>query len=174
MALPDDLRLCDLALDDLQPILELVGACDRTYVEWAPQGWEPPDLALDQARWTKDWDQPDRWARGAIEHSERLIGMVGWRAQRDDYGRVLRGVAHVSALFVHPDRWREGIAEALLQIAEGSMSERGYRFARLWTPERAPARAFYEATGWSEDGRSGWHEALRLPIVGYEKRLASR
>jgi len=172
--LPGDLTLCELGLGDLGTILELVGRCDRTYVDWAPPGWEPPDLELDRARWANDWDLPDRWARGVTEPAGRLVGMAGWRAERDDNGRTVRGVAHVSALFIHPDRWREGIAQALLVVAEAAMREQGCRLARLWTPEGAPAQGFYEATGWSEDGRSGWHEGLRLPIVGYEKRLASR
>jgi GNAT superfamily N-acetyltransferase len=172
--LPVDLTMCELGLGDLATILELVSRCDRTYVEWAPQGWEPPDLELDRARWANDWNQPDHWARGAAERSGRLVGLARWRADRDDSGRAVQGAAHVSALFIHPDRWREGIAEALLVVAEAAMREQGYRVARLWTPEGAPAQGFYEATGWSKDGRSGWHEGLRLPIVGYEKRLASR
>jgi GNAT superfamily N-acetyltransferase len=171
MMLPPDLRVCDLGLDDLDAILDLVGRCDHTYHEWAPPGWDVPDLELDRARWKRNWKQPGRWARGAVERSGRLVAMEAWRAQLTDDGRPASGVAEVSALFVHPDRWREGIAASLMEIAEDAMRAHGYRLARLWTPEDAPARRYYEATGWRPDGRSGWHEALQLPIVGYQKPL---
>jgi GNAT superfamily N-acetyltransferase len=171
MPLPPDLSLCELGLDELDSMLELVGCCDRTYREWAPPGWDVPDLELDRARWERDWGQAGRWARGAVEESGRLVGMVAWRSHRNERDRAVPGVAHLSALFVHPERWREGIGLALVENAEAAMRERGYRLAVLWTPEGAPARHFYEAIGWRVDGRRGWHEALQLPIVGYEKRL---
>jgi len=79
--------------------------------------------------------------------------------------------AHVSAVFVDPARWRQGIATVLLSQAEEAMRERGHHLARLWTPEDAPARRFYEAHGWRHDGRRTWHDRLQLAHVGYEKRL---
>ena len=81
------------------------------------------------------------------------------------------GRAHVSAVFTHPDRWREGIAAALLALAEEAMRTEGYRTVQLWTPREAPARRFYEATGWRHDGREQWLDELALPIVAYVKAL---
>ena len=171
MALPRDLSLCDLGLDDLEAVIGLVARCDRTYLEWAPRGWRVPNLELDRARWEESWRVPGRWTKGAVDPSRRLVAMAGWRPEQGADGRALPGVAHISALFVDPTRWREGIAASLLELAEASMSAHGYRIARLWTPELAPARHFYEVAGWSVDGRRRWHEALELPVVGYEKRL---
>ena len=79
--------------------------------------------------------------------------------------------AHVSAVFTHPDRWREGIAAHLLERAEGAMRAEGFREVQLWTPSEAPARRFYEATGWYHDGREQWLAELALPIVAYVKTL---
>ena len=36
------------------------------------------------------------------------------------------------------------------------MRAEGYREVQLWTPREAPARRFYEATGWRHDGREQW------------------
>jgi GNAT superfamily N-acetyltransferase len=74
-------------------------------------------------------------------------------------------------VFTHPDRWREGIAAALLEHAEAAMRSAGYTEVQLWTPQEAPARHFYEATGWEHDGRMQWLAELALPIVAYLKRL---
>lgn len=81
------------------------------------------------------------------------------------------GRAHVSAVFTHPDRWREGIAAGMLSDAEAAMRAQGYREVQLWTPREAPARRFYEASGWSHDGREQWLAELALPIVAYVKPL---
>jgi GNAT superfamily N-acetyltransferase len=171
MSLPADLSLCNLGLEDLDAVIDLVGRCDRTYLDWAPIGWEVPNLELDRARWEESWEVPGRWTKGAVDRSHRLVAMAGWRPDRDADGRAVAGVAHISSLFVDPSRWREGIAAALLELGEDAMWAHGYRMARLWTPELAPARRFYEASGWVVDGRRRWHEALELPVVGYEKRL---
>ena len=79
--------------------------------------------------------------------------------------------AHVSAVFTHPERWREGIAAAMLAVAEERMRAEGYREVQLWTPREAPARRFYEASGWRHDGREQWLAELALPIVAYVKPL---
>ena len=47
----------------------------------------------------------------------------------------------------------------------------GYREVQLWTPREAPARRFYEASGWRHDGREQWLADLGLPIVAYVKPL---
>lgn len=79
----------------------------------------------------------------------------------------------MSAVFVDPARWRQGIATVLLSQAEEAMRERGYHLARFWTPEGAPARHFYETHGWRHDGQRMWHDRLHLHHVGYEKQLTA-
>ena len=81
------------------------------------------------------------------------------------------GRAHISAVFTHPERWREGVATAMLACAEDAMRTAGYAEAQLWTPEQAPARHFYEATGWTNDGRRQWLAEIAMPIVAYVKAL---
>ena len=94
--------------------------------------------------------------------------------ERSDGIRTLEplpGRAHVSAVFTHPDRWRQGIAAAMLEDAQDAMRTAGYAEAQLWTPEDAPARRFYEATGWRHDGRRQWLAEMGMPIVAYRKAL---
>ena len=115
---------------------------------------------------------PERWSRGAFDAEDRLVATFSWEQFKEpDSAEAPPGVAHASAVFVDPARWRQGIATGLLTQAEQAMRERGYRLARLWTPEGAPARRFYEAHEWRHDGRRMWHDRFRLHHIGYEKRL---
>ncbi len=169
--LPDDVALGPLAAADLGEMLALVGRCDRTYLEWAPPDWRRPDVMGDLPRWRANWDRPHRSALGAFDPERTLIAFVSWSQEVGPDERPVAGVAHVSALFVDPPRWNQGIGATLLRWAEGAMLAAGLATARLWTPERAPARAFYEGMGWRHDGRRDWHSPLGLAVVGYEKRL---
>jgi GNAT superfamily N-acetyltransferase len=155
---------------DVDGMLALVAACDETWREWAPDGWEPP--APESARWVRELGAADRWTRVAVEPRGRVVGLISWDAARDGpQWRPLPGVAHVGALFVHPDHWRQGIAKRLLDMALAAMREQGYTRARLMTPDGAPAERFYAAQGWARDGRTRWHEVVRLPSVGYAIEL---
>jgi GNAT superfamily N-acetyltransferase len=155
---------------DVDAMLALVAACDESWRAWAPDGWEPPDPA--SARWVLELGAADRWTRVAVEPDERLVGLVSWNAAREgpQWSRV-PGVAHVGALFVHPSRWRRGIARLLLDAALAAMRADGFERARLNTPVGAPAERFYAALGWERDGPEHWHEVVRLPSVGYAIEL---
>jgi GNAT superfamily N-acetyltransferase len=174
--LPPDLRARPARAADGAAVGEVMRACDSTYVEWAPAGWSPPPLAPD---WCVRLEDPDRWARVAVDGRGAVIGFVSFRRARSldrpggPAGAPLPGVAHVGALFVHPSRWREGVASGLLAGAEAAMLDRGYVRAQLWTPSGAPAERFYRARGWALDGRAGFHEWLGLAVVGYAKTLAA-
>jgi GNAT superfamily N-acetyltransferase len=99
-----------------------------------------------------------------------VVGLVCF-GQAHELTGPIPGRAHVAACFTHPDRWREGIAGSLLAVAEQRMRDDGYREVQLWTPRDAPARGFYEATGWRHDGREQWLDELALPLVAYVKPL---
>jgi GNAT superfamily N-acetyltransferase len=169
--LPDDVAIGPLAAADLGEMLAVVGRCDATYLEWAPSDWRRPDAMADLPRWRANWDRPHRSALGAFDPEQTLIAFISWSQEVGPDERPVAGVAHVSALFVDPPRWNQGIGATLLGRAEGAMVVAGLATARLWTPERAPARTFYEAMGWSHDGQHDWHAPLGLAVVGYEKRL---
>ena len=192
MTLPADLELRVPAPGDERAIAGLVGACDETYRAWAPAGWEPPPPGRELDRWRGRITDGSWWTRVAVEPAGRVVGLVCFTQavvqpappqQANLPVPAARSVkvlpaldpipqrAHVSAVFTHPDRWREGIAAAMLASAEDAMRAEGYREVQLWTPRDAPARGFYEAGGWRHDGREQWLEDLDLAIVAYVKPL---
>ena len=111
------------------------------------------------------------------EPGGRIVGLVCFtqavvqRPRRRSTLEPIPGRAHVSAVFTHPDRWREGVAAGLLEHAEAAMRAEGYTEVQLWTPRDAPARHFYEATGWAPTAAMQWLAELALPIVAYVKAL---
>jgi GNAT superfamily N-acetyltransferase len=193
VTLPADLVVRTPEPGDLAPIAALIAACDDSYRAWAPAGWTPPPPGRELDRWRGRITDGSWWTRIAVEAGGRVVGLVCFtqavvqRTLPASPGRLpvrpprsvdedvnlepIPGRAHVSAVFTHPDRWREGIAAGLLALAEDAMRAAGYREVQLWTPRDAPARRFYEATGWRHDGREQWLAELSLPIVAYVKPL---
>jgi GNAT superfamily N-acetyltransferase len=169
-ALPGDLTERELESDDAVAVAALVAACDQTYLESAPEGWNPPSEEQEREDWRQRLDEPERWSRGAFDAAGELVGMIAVRdALEDDL--PIAGVGQVSALFVHPRRWREGIAGRLLADGERLMRDRGFDRARLRTPEWAPARRFYEAQGWQATGVREFADKWDMWTIRYEKTL---
>lgn len=174
MSLPADLRERPLEPSDGEALIALARACDETYLEWAPAGWTVPEVPPD---WAARFHGPDRWAHLALDGAARLVASVAFRPAHDAAapgpasGPPLPGMAHLGVMFVHPARWRQGIAGAMLARAEAAMVELGYVREQLWTPTGAPAERFYAARGWELDGRRAWHPWVGLEVVGYAREL---
>jgi GNAT superfamily N-acetyltransferase len=159
--LPADLRVRPLEPSDEPALTELAQICDETYVEWTPPGWMVPKAPRG---WANRYFNDDAWGRVAFAGSQ-LVATVTFRRHDAE-------TAHVGLVFVHPSRWREGIAGAMLDLAEAEMRVRGYRRERLWTPLGAPAEQLYLARGWARDGRREWHPWVGLEVVGYARELS--
>lgn len=91
-----------------------------------------------------------RWWRGRLEDGARVpvIGepVIGFCfvGDADD-----EGWGEVYAIYVHPDRWREGVGNRLLEAGSALLREMGHRRALLWVLRDNPrARGFYESQGW--------------------------
>jgi GNAT superfamily N-acetyltransferase len=151
-------------------VAALILACDRTYLDWAPAGWELPDEDEELRRCRRWLGEPESWSLGAFDGQQELIGLVMVREATVEDAAVA-GTGHLRALFVRPDRWRQGIARALLKEAEGEMRRRGYGVGMLRTPVGAPARSFYEANGWKRTGEDVYLEELGMRVSRYEKAL---
>jgi GNAT superfamily N-acetyltransferase len=154
-------------------LVDLVLRCDMTYRDWAGLELRLPARAEEVAHWHRRFADPVQRIRVA-EVDGAVAGVCAWTQARQGHGLgpTLRGRAHVSAMFVDPDHWRQGIAAALMRDAVGAMGEAGFTSAQLWTPEGAPARRFYEASGWTVVQGARLHmPELNLPLVMYETAL---
>ena len=155
------MNLRPLTADDMNALTELAHVCDETYLAWTQPGWVVPTM-------------PPRWADRYLEDDAFVL--LGWEADELVASLAFRShtqsVAHVGLVFVHPSRWRRGIAARMMGLAEEEMRARGYARVQLWTPLGAPAEQFYRALGWERDGRREWHPWVGLEMIGYAKELA--
>jgi ribosomal protein S18 acetylase RimI-like enzyme len=89
-------------------------------------------------------------------------------------------LTEVGALYVDPDRWREGTGTAMLMAAFEKLKERGWREVVLWVlPENTLALAFYARLGFTieervekREERSGW-PVIRLRAQVDDRRRHS-
>ena len=169
--LPADLTLRSLTPDDAPGAAAVSAATDRTYLEWMPEGWQPAKEEDERAYYATRIVEADCWSIGAFDPSGRLVAHAVMHQATDTEGLPIEAMGHVGELFVHPDRWREGIAAALMAHAEQEMRRRGYAAGRLRTPVGAPAIGFYESQGWSENGELNYSEQYDLHTIGFTKSL---
>lgn len=99
---------------------------------------------------------------------------IGWIAVMGDEPVGVAGLipepdgSRLSAVYVTPEHWGEGIGSALVDRAEATAAERGWTPLRLWVLEaNTRARSWYETRGWNREGatrRTVWGD---IDDVGY-------
>jgi GNAT superfamily N-acetyltransferase len=159
---------------DIPALAELVVACDSSHRSWAGRDVPIPAIEAEELEWDLRFARTGAWIHVAEDEEEgRVCGVVAFaQAQVSRQDRTpVPGRAHVSAVFVAPDRWRRGIARTLLDAADAAMREQGYERAQLWTLEGSPAEQLYTALGWAPDGRRDVFPPMGLNIVAYVKTL---
>jgi len=105
--------------------------------------------------------------------AEGIAGMaVGMQGLADDgAGPSIRGLCHIGAVFVTPDRWGEGLGGALVDAVLAEARSRGYDRAQLWThAESRRAHRLYERRGFGRTGREG-RDGFGETIVNYARGL---
>jgi GNAT superfamily N-acetyltransferase len=166
---------------DLESVLEHIQAGFDFYAEFAPDGWEPPQVFEDRDRTAALLADPETWTLLAVGDA-RSLGHIAFFPARlstiNDSPSARRfaprppGLAHLWHLFVRPDWWGKGVASVLHESAVSEMSKRGFSSARLVTPAlHVRARRFYERRGWCVTGEM-FNEGLELMLTEY--RLALR
>jgi ribosomal protein S18 acetylase RimI-like enzyme len=79
-----------------------------------------------------------------------------------------RKVAELVAIYVQPDRWRQGAGEALMNAAMERLAGLPYDEVVLWTfKENVPAIAFYERHGWGRDGAEKVHPRAQAVAIRF-------
>lgn len=85
----------------------------------------------------------------AVEGTE-ICGFVTVSASRDV---DMKGFGELMALYVDPDRWRQGFGTALVRAGRDRLMEWGYRNAHLWLlAGNLRAGRFYVRDRWIRDG----------------------
>ncbi len=70
----------------------------------------------------------------------------------------------VYAVYVHPDHWRVGAGEQLMNAAVAELTASGRDQLSLWVlTDNVAARAFYTNTGWQADGTERPLDRLPTP-----------
>ncbi|MFF3856322.1 GNAT family N-acetyltransferase [Micromonospora sp. NPDC002575] len=108
-------------------------------------------------RWT--WERDDHLMTVA-ERDGRLVGFsyVG----PDDAGDPATGL--LNAIHLEPGERGRGTGRALMDDALATMRDRGWTRAALWVlADNAPARRFYERSGWQATGE---HREEQIGRVG--------
>ena len=156
------MRTRDIEPGDLDEVNEVTVACNLDYATWAPADWAPPDDGWENERagWADLLGNAATWGAVAIDDDGRCAGVVAVDAEDE-----------VRRLFVRPASQGRGIGRRLLDLAEGEVRRRGRAEALLWTPEGSRAVGFYRSLDWRPDGRSRFHERLRLQLIAMSKRL---
>jgi len=106
------------------------------------------EVALESRLAPDEGDGAPAWV---AERGGTAIGFVSSGPPRDD--DVPLPAAEIYAIYVLPDGWRSGAGRALMSTAVDHWLARGATTLTLWVLEaNSPARAFYEAVGWTPDG----------------------
>lgn len=97
------------------------------------------------------WLAADGWY--VLEDGGQVIGFAHGTGSRDEDAAA--DVAEVATMYLDPVVWRNGGGRKLLDALLRDLRNRGFHEATLWVLERNDrGRRFYEALGWSADGRS--------------------
>jgi GNAT superfamily N-acetyltransferase len=167
------MRLRPATRADIPALAQLIRACDESQAGWAGPGVPIPSVEEEELEWELRFARRGAWTALAEDVDGAIAGVVAYATgtvSREDHTPV-PGLAHVSAVFVHPEHWRKGIARRLLDEAEAAMREQGYDRAQLWTLEGSPAEEVYAALGWRRDGRRDHYPPMGLDTVAYVKTL---
>src|SRR5215210_8424861 len=107
------------------------------------------------------------------EDAGDVVGMaLGMQGLADDgAGPPVRGLCHVSMVFVAPDHWDRGLGGRLVDALLTEARSRGYDRVQLWTRADNPrARRLYEGRGFRHSGRQ--KEEFGELIVHYQRALS--
>ena len=106
------------------------------------------------------------------DDDDSIVGVCSTSAPSPDVDARPR-TAEMSALYVSPDRWRQGVGRALLFAALAALTAGGWRELTLWVLEGNDAGlSFYRRFGFEFEGTRGVHARSGAPTVRLRRPLA--
>jgi len=122
--------------------------------------------ALDPAPRVPLWGERDALV---AEDEQGIVGLVQVGPSDEE------GVGEIYRFFVAPERWGEGVGQALMARALEQLRADGFPEALLWVHVDNPrARRFYEAGGWRLDGAAKEQEPFGRPVKMVLYRISLR
>jgi RimJ/RimL family protein N-acetyltransferase len=104
------------------------------------------------------------------QNSEEIAGFCDLLPVRSDEPNTVDPL-EIMAIYISPQQWRRGIGRLFLQRALVYAEQEGYRNIILWVLlANLPARKFYEAFGFREDGAQKTETMMdrsRIPELRY-------
>jgi GNAT superfamily N-acetyltransferase len=158
---------------DIPALTRLTRRCDESHRAWAGTALPIPAAEAEELEWDLRFARTGAWIHVAETWDGTLAGVVAFaaaQASREDR-TLVPGLGHVSAVFVDPDHWRQGVARRLLDAAEDALRAAGFDRAQLWTLVGSPAEQLYTALGWRPDGRRDVFPPMGLETAAYVKTL---
>ena len=151
---------------DFDPAIGVWRASNEARLEG--RGVPPPEHG---ARVRAHLENPDAFL--FVAEDGAVSGMaVGMQGLADDgAGPPIKGLCHVGAVFVSPERWGEGLGGRLVDAVLDEARARGYVKAQLWTHAgNARAHKLYTRRGFRRTGREK-QDDIGEPIAHYERDL---
>lgn len=108
-----------------------------------------------------------------LEEDNNLIGFISFCPSRDADSNS-KTTAEISAIYLHPDRWKKGLGKSLLNAVINELKKLGYTEVTLWVLDsNQQARKFYESMGFacSSDIKMDKREGYTLSEIRYHKTL---
>jgi GNAT superfamily N-acetyltransferase len=168
-----EVRLREACGRDAPTLVAIVLEGFETYRSFAPDGWQPPNIAVaDQRARLQD---AGTWSMLAEVDGRDVAGHVAFMpARRHFLPSPDPSVAHLWQLFVRSAFWGTGLASRLLSAAAAEAVSRGYTSMRLFVPVgQARARRFYEREEFLPAGAPFEDERMAgLPLVEYLRSLS--
>lgn len=110
-----------------------------------------------------------------LERDHQVIGFASLCPSRDEDTNP-KQCGEISALYLHPDFWHQGLGKKLCTAALIELEKMGFNKVTLWVlKENDQARQFYEAMGFSETGHTKqdhYDQEIILNEVRYQKILS--
>lgn len=128
------------------------------------------DVSARQAMWREGLGrvpQPGSSTFVALVNDE-IVGFASVGASHSE-----EGPGELYAIYVDSSRWGHGAGRALIERAEASLRESGFREALLWVLQgNERAERFYRAAGWEHDGeKEDVFQGATVTELRYRKRL---